>query len=123
MEKIIKVIRKTIDCKKHGKTMCRIEVFENGWRKNRCIKCSTEYRRNGRRRHKLKLIKLLGGKCMRCGYDKCPAALEFHHLDPSKKSFTIGDEKTHKSQKYIEKEIKKCILICANCHAEEHWGK
>lgn len=60
---------------------------------------------------------------MRCGYDKCPAALEFHHLDPSKKSFTIGDEKTHKSQKYIEKEIKKCILICANCHAEEHWGK
>jgi hypothetical protein len=31
-----------------------------------------------------------GGECSICGYNKCVAALEFHHLNPSEKDFTIS---------------------------------
>lgn len=59
-----------------------------------------------------------GGKCQRCGYNTCLKALEFHHLDPTKKDFTISNDK-FKLNEAVE-EIKKCIIICANCHRELH---
>ena len=59
-----------------------------------------------------------GGKCIRCGYDKCIKALEFHHIDPSQKDFTISNDH-FKLLEAIE-ESKKCILICSNCHKELH---
>ena len=65
-----------------------------------------------------KLKESRGGRCIRCGYDKCIKALEFHHLDPSQKDFTISNE----NFKLLDavKESKKCILICSNCHKELH---
>ena len=60
------------------------------------------------------------GKCQRCGYNKCISALEFHHTDPTKKEFTISND--HFKLKEVMKEIKKCILICSNCHKEYHAG-
>jgi hypothetical protein len=66
--------------------------------------------------------KTLGAKCVICGYDKCQNALHFHHLDPKTKKFTISDafaRKTYPTEE-IEAEIKKCILVCANCHVEIH---
>ena len=59
-----------------------------------------------------------GGKCERCGYNTCLKALEFHHLDPSQKDFTISND--HFKLKEAIEESKKCILICANCHRELH---
>ena len=59
-----------------------------------------------------------GGKCIRCGYNKCLKALEFHHLDPLQKDFTISNDH-FKLQDAVE-ESKKCILICSNCHKELH---
>lgn len=59
-----------------------------------------------------------GGKCQRCGYNTCLKALEFHHLDPTKKDFTISNDK-FKLNEAVE-ETKKCIIICANCHRELH---
>lgn len=59
-----------------------------------------------------------GGKCERCGYNKYLGALEFHHIDPSKKEFTIGDS-NFRLKECVE-EIKKCVLICSNCHKELH---
>lgn len=38
---------------------------------------------------KERCLKYLTGKCQKCGYDKCPDALEFHHRDPSKKKFKV----------------------------------
>jgi len=70
---------------------------------------------------KLELIKEKGGKCKICGYDKNIAALEFHHIDPSKKSFQLDSR--HLSNTTTEKlieEANKCILVCANCHRELH---
>ncbi len=78
-----------------------------------------------RSRLKLKLIELGGGKCCICNYDRCKDALHFHHLNPKDKLFSVGKIIHDKGvssateEKCIE-EIKKCILVCANCHAELH---
>ena len=101
-----------------------------------CIECgrSFEYKRNkggtktvcnscyvNRRRFKIKeqAVAYCGGKCSRCGYDKCNAALEFHHVDESTKSFEISGSHS-RSWKAIENELDKCIMVCANCHRELH---
>lgn len=79
--------------------------------------------RKNRNRFRLKseYRKRLGAKCQICGYDKCQNALQFHHIDPSKKKFAISDSlrKTF-TQQEIDEEINKCILVCSNCHVEIH---
>jgi hypothetical protein len=64
--------------------------------------------------------KYKGGCCQICGYDKCVRALSFHHLDAFHKDFNIGGKS--KSWNTIQSELDKCILLCANCHAEVHAG-
>ncbi|MFH1500633.1 MAG: hypothetical protein ABIE22_01675 [archaeon] len=63
--------------------------------------------------------KLLGGKCSRCGYCNCPNALEFHHVERNKEGHVSRIIKDYSKQKSL-KEVKKCILLCANCHREIH---
>lgn len=75
---------------------------------------------NSRRILKEKLVEYKGGKCEICGYDKCITALEFHHLDPNEKEFTIGHNGVLSLEK-CKKEADKCILVCANCHRELHY--
>ena len=69
---------------------------------------------------KIKAIKLAGGKCQKCGYDKCFGALDFHHTDPFSKYKSLKALWGRKWET-IEIEVKKCELICANCHREHHW--
>jgi len=61
-----------------------------------------------------------GGKCCKCGYDKCVGALEFHHINPDEKEFGPGHNGHTRSWKRVKKELDKCILVCANCHREIH---
>lgn len=68
---------------------------------------------------KLMAVEHLGGKCSKCGYNKSIRALQFHHLDPKEKEFGISAG-TLRSWEKTEKELSKCVLLCANCHAEEH---
>jgi hypothetical protein len=70
-----------------------------------------------RRAMKEKAVKMLGGQCSICGYNKCNKALQFHHLDPNEKEFRISNASSWKKAKV---ELEKCILVCANCHAEIH---
>jgi predicted HNH restriction endonuclease len=72
-----------------------------------------------RRRAKLRAIEYKGGKCSRCGYDSCVAALDFHHTDPSQKDLAIGSS-GHLAWETLKSELDKCLLLCANCHREEH---
>jgi hypothetical protein len=60
--------------------------------------------------------------CKICG-EKDPIVLEFHHVDPSKKSFGF-DVAAHRriGNKKIDAEIAKCVVLCANCHAKLHHG-
>ena len=72
-----------------------------------------------RKLNKQLLVEYKGGKCVLCGYDKCIAALDFHHLDPStKESKNLGTTAGIEKQKA---EADKCILVCANCHREIHY--
>lgn len=77
-----------------------------------------------RRRRKLREMARTskGNKCMLCGYSKCQRALSFHHINPNKKNFDLSSRGLTRSWKKIEKEIKKCVLVCANCHMEIHDG-
>lgn len=72
-----------------------------------------------RKKLKERLVEYKGGKCEICGYNKCITALEFHHLDPGKKDFTIGSSKVLSFEK-CKQEVDKCILVCSNCHREIH---
>ena len=63
--------------------------------------------------------KLLGGKCKFCSYNKCLAALDFHHFTEDKEGNVSRIIKDLSKQKGL-KEIRKCILLCANCHRELH---
>lgn len=74
-----------------------------------------------RKRTKVKLVEYKGGCCCRCGYNKSMNVLQFHHLDPAKKDFTIGGKSW--SYERLKEEVDKCILVCANCHIEIHEEK
>lgn len=71
-----------------------------------------------RKKIKLKAIEYKGGKCCKCGYDKCIEALEFHHLNPFEKKFAISGKGHTKSWEKVKEELDKCDLVCANCHRE-----
>ena len=63
----------------------------------------------------------MGGKCALCGYDKCNSALEFHHINPSKKDYQLSSGSTRSlNRDFVE--ARKCILVCSNCHREIHSG-
>ncbi len=77
-----------------------------------------------KRRKKIKLlaIEYKGGKCQICGYNKHPAALELHHIDPAIKTFGIGAKGYTRAWNTVKTELDKCILLCANCHREVSAG-
>jgi hypothetical protein len=72
-------------------------------------------------RNKRRLVQLMGGSCSRCGYGRNLAALEFHHVDSRTKLFSL-DARTlaNRSWEQVLLEAAKCVLLCSNCHAEQH---
>ena len=102
--------------------MFRKEAQGDGLYRYRCVSC-TSARYN--KRSRLKKIRLLeeigGGKCYLCGYMKSIEALTFHHIDPEDKEFQISYKMGY-SYKVLLEEAKKCIILCANCHAEVESG-
>lgn len=70
---------------------------------------------------KLKCVTYKGGKCEVCSYDKCLAALDFHHINPAKKKFSLAQRKHRSNWDIIQSELDKCRLLCCRCHREaEH---
>ena len=83
---------------------------------------NVKYQKKERDRRKQLLVGMLGGKCKLCGYDKCLAAIDFHHLDSANKSFEISRFILSKALDAVVEEAKKTIPLCKNCHAEVHKG-
>ena len=115
-------------CKLCGK---QFEIIDKGWTRKYCYECSPSYLKNNpkqyaenisakRRAIKRYLVERAGGKCIKCGYDKFQGALQFHHPDPNQKDFQISRNFSNNIEELC-KEADKCQLLCANCHAEEHW--
>ena len=73
-----------------------------------------------RRDLKLRAADYKGGCCLICGYDRSIAALDFHHLDPDKKDFTVSRKGYTRSWEKTRIELDKCILLCCRCHRELH---
>ena len=107
------------------RTTCGIEITckcgrvyqycrNKGHNKEWCNSCRSNSRRF---RRKQKLVEVAGGKCQRCGYDRCIQALEFHHRNPKTKHFNVSGAHTVAWSRILA-EVKKCDLLCANCHAE-----
>jgi hypothetical protein len=92
------------------------EFYEN--KKSVCKSCEISQDTSKKRQLKVRAVELLGGKCSCCGYNKYIGALEFHHKNPSEKDFEVV--KTLRKWESILKELNKCVLLCANCHREEH---
>lgn len=84
--------------------------------------CPKHFKRYLTRTRKEILVSLLGGKCIKCSVAFPPAVFDFHHRNPEEKSFGIGSELTNKSMDELLEEVKKCDLLCANCHRVLHYG-
>lgn len=94
-------------------------------RKNRdfatyCKSCSLDETRERQIRYKTRCLEYKGGKCQQCGYKKCFSALEFHHKNPDEKDFSIAHTRYTVFNDITKRELDKCILLCSNCHREEH---
>lgn len=101
-------------CKIHGLTK-----FTKA-KRPRCSKCGVDAVNKRRRTLKKLAVEYKGGSCELCGYNKCLASLDFHHLDPNTKSFGIAAIGHTRSWEKLKVELDKCILICGNCHGELH---
>ncbi|MDD3412373.1 MAG: hypothetical protein PHY47_00045 [Lachnospiraceae bacterium] len=79
-----------------------------------------------KRLHKIKSDFILdkGGECSHCKIKynfKNAAIFDFHHIDPKEKEYNLGQGTVNKIKlSVLKEELKKCILICSNCHRLIH---
>lgn len=106
-------------------------IQHKGETRKYCYNCSPSFHKGNKEEYKHRQIafrkalkqygvRLLGGHCEICGYNGCVAALCFHHKDPSTKEYDFNTGSIC-VEKY-KKELLKCQLLCANCHAEKHYN-
>lgn len=109
--------------------ICGREFFSIKNRKY-CYNCvpaglnQTEALRYKKRAIKHELVKYKGGKCELCGYNKTECALQFHHINPEEKEFSLSHINLNNftvTMNDLKKEVDKCQLLCANCHFEQHY--
>lgn len=99
---------------------CGVSGKENFYKyKYQCKKCWNKRTYESAKKNLNTLIEERGGCCERCGYNRCKDALHWHHSDPSEKEFGISGRRGAPLD-ILRRETLKCVLLCANCHAEEH---
>jgi hypothetical protein len=85
-----------------------------------CKDCMYIVNLESQKAYKAECVTYKGGQCVKCGFSRSMAALEFHHRDPNKKDFGIATKRRHILSEETKKELDKCDLLCANCHRETH---
>jgi transposase-like protein len=106
------------ECRYHGWTMW----VRSAPGRYRCKRCRIEAVSGRRRRVKEILVREAGGACRLCGYSRYAGALQFHHVDPTEKAFALSSRGLARSLAKAREEVMKCVLLCANCHAEVEAG-
>ena len=104
--------------------MCKCKYCEKEFtqrKKKGCVVCSSCDTTKRRWESRKELLEMMGGKCTKCGFRGNPASLQFHHVDPTQKKYSLYSKNLLRADRY--EEAKKCILLCANCHIEEHTNK
>lgn len=105
-------------CKTHGHT----KHFPRPDGAYRCGKCASSWVIKNRQKKKRQLVEKHGGACVVCGYDTYVGALDFHHIDPKQKSFSLSVKGLSYSWESLVSEAEKCVLLCKNCHTELEAG-
>lgn len=105
-------LKKTKNC-----TLCKRSIIEIKGPK--CWSCVS---RICRERRANDLFQMMGAKCWICGYNKCRSAMDYHHIEPSKKLFQLTMREMQYAWKRILEEVRKCALLCCRCHREYHDG-
>ena len=100
-----------------GDTMDKQEYNKQYYAKNKVLKNGTIREK----RNAVKEYKRLNG-CKKCGYDESGVALDFHHRKRESKSYSVS-QMLRLSIKELKKEMRKCDILCANCHRLEHYRK
>ena len=72
--------------------------------------------------NKQKIIERFGNKCFDCGQTFPSCVYDFHHLDPSAKEMSVATA-FGKKEIHYERELAKCVMLCANCHRIRHHDK
>jgi hypothetical protein len=73
-----------------------------------------------RDKHKQQLVEYFNNKCYDCQNSFPVCCYDFHHIDPSLKSFEIAPRLDGNINTIME-EVKKCIMLCSNCHRIRHY--
>lgn len=93
-----------------------------GTRRADCKECHSNHMKNKYQENKDKINEVKSTfSCAKCGYNKCVSALDFHHIDPEEKEDTVARLSVHSNIEKVFEEMKKCIILCANCHREFHY--
>jgi len=106
------------ECSKCHIVKEKSEFYGHG-SKSWCKNCFNKYCHERWKSRKFEAVQLMGGCCCQCGYSKNLSALDFHHVNPSEKESNWGAI-SKKPWNVVIQELKKCILVCKNCHAEIH---
>lgn len=126
-------------CKKCGREL-PIDKFEldhtksGDIRRGICRECRAEDRKKLRKRkpeiyiaqairrqnRQTEWLYSLKTPCIICGESE-PVCIDFHHINPTEKEFTIGRCRS-RSKEWLSKEISKCVCLCSNCHRKVHAG-
>lgn len=131
-------------CNHCGRTLPITNFYKDnstkGGYKNCCKECQRAFSKEYRRRHLEKVkayqaeyrekkrarqeherkskYNALKTPCVKCGETRF-YLIQFHHIDPSNKSFNITEGGS--KNRNIEDEVKKCVCLCSNCHDEFHY--
>lgn len=117
-----------LQLKNEGKSYREIEKITGMNRGTISYYCSNKTREakrvrrlTNRNKKKLQCLEYKGGKCMVCGFNKFPTALDFHHLDSETKEKNIAELFARNwSFEKMKQELDKCIILCSNCHRALH---
>jgi hypothetical protein len=92
-----------------------------GHKRKVCGPCHNAYNTKLGQERRLRAVEELGGRCVVCGFDKYTCALDIHHKDAGEKDPKFRSMRGW-TWEHISAELKKCVLLCKNCHAAVHAG-
>ena len=92
---------------------------DNSRRTGACKSCFDAYMKKRWIDRKLEVIAYFGGACCDCHQSFPRQVYDLHHLDPSEKDFIWNGMKVLGKERFWA-EVKKCVLLCSNCHRIRH---
>lgn len=106
-------------CPKCNISKNKSEFYQSTKSSSYCKSCIVISNKKKQQNTKQLAVEYKGGCCSKCGYNKCIAALEFHHVNPDTKDKDYFNSRGGLTES-LKTELDKCVLLCANCHREEH---